>query len=277
MKRIIFSIKKLWNLFLHLLFPPRCSVCKCAIHKNTGMCVDCLKLFDKAERKRCGVCLKQAKNCTCRPMLLTDTDKYCDKNLLSLLYLSPADSQSFEDKLVRKFVYKFKRYHDRASVNFAARILTHEFLLLLKTSDDSIENWIVTNPPRSKEQRLKYGFDHASQLARAIAKMTGISYYNCFNRKTHKMQKTLNAFQRKANAEKAYDIANSDVFKSKNVLIIDDVITTGATINSCAKLLKENGAKLVFPVCIARTRKSPVKARRALSWNNWINEKKKRR
>ena len=38
--------------------------------------------------------------------------------------------------------------------------------------------------------------------------------------------------------------------------------------------MKENGAELVFPMCIARTRKNPVNARRALSWNNWINEKK---
>ena len=87
----------------------------------------------------------------------------------------------------------------------------------------------------------------------------------------------MNAFQRRANADKAYSAINIDSFIGKKVLIIDDVMTTGATINACAKLLKDNGAKLVFPACIARTRKKPVNARRALSWNNWINEKKKRR
>lgn len=277
MRHILFILKRIWALLLHLIFPPKCSVCKCALHRNTGMCNDCLKLYNKAERKRCGICLKQARNCSCRPMLLTDTDKFSEKNLISLFYLAPPESKAIEDKFVRKFIYKFKRYHDRASVGFVSRILSHEFLVLLKSADENTDNWIITNPPRSKEQRLIYGFDHASQLARTISKMTGIEYSKCFKRRTNKMQKTLNAFQRRANADKAYSAINIDSFIGKKVLIIDDVMTTGATINACAKLLKDNGAKLVFPACIARTRKKPVNARRALSWNNWINEKKKRR
>lgn len=277
MKHILFILKKIWDFFVYLIFPPRCVICKRAISRNTGMCFDCLKLFDKAERKRCGICLKQARNCSCRPMLLTNTDKFCDKNLISLFYLAPPDSKNLEDKLVRKFIYKFKRYHDRASVGFSARILSHEFLLLLKASNSYTDDWIITNPPRSREQRLIYGFDHAKQLARAISKMTGIKYAECFKRKTNKMQKTLNAFQRRANADKAYTIINNNIFENKKILIVDDVITTGATVNACAKLLKENGAELVFPISIARTRKNPVNAKRALSWSNWINEKKKRR
>lgn len=277
MKYLLFVLKKIWDLFVYLLYPPRCVACKCAIARNTGMCHDCLKLYDKAERKRCGICLKQARNCSCRPMLLTDTDKFCDKNLISLFYLAQPDSKNLEDKLVRKFIYKFKRNHDRASVGFASRILSHEFLLLLKASDGNTEDWIITNPPRSKEQRLMYGFDHAAQLARSISKMTGIKYAECFKRNTNKMQKTLNAYQRRANANKAYSVIDKSLFEGKKVLIVDDVITTGATINACARLLKENGAELVFPISIARTRKNPVNAKRALSWSNWINEKKKRR
>lgn len=277
MRSILFVLSKVWQSFLDLLFPPKCTVCRCAVRKNIGMCGDCLKLFEKAERKRCGLCLKQARNCSCRPMLLTDTDKFGDKNLISLMYLAPPDSTAIEDKLVRKFIYRFKRHHDRASVGFTSRILSREFLLLLKTQNGYTDEWIITNPPRSKEQKLLYGFDHASELAKSISKMTGIVYCSCFRRKTNKMQKTLNAFQRKANADKAYEIIDKSVFENKKILIVDDVITTGATINACARLLKENGADSVFPMCIARTRKNPVNAKRALSWDNWINDKKKRR
>ncbi len=277
MRSLTLILKKIGEFTLDIFAPPRCVICGCAIHKNLGLCPDCLKIYEKAKRKRCGICLKQAVNCSCRPMLLSETDSVVDKSLISLLYLAQSDSKKIEDKLSRKFVYHFKRNMDRASVPFAARELAHEFLLLLKREDIKLDDWIITNPPRSKNQRLIYGFDHAEELARKLSELTGIKYQQFLNRNTHKMQKTLNAFQRRANANKAYAIKDDVELKGKKILIVDDVITTGATLNACAHILKENGAEIVFPMSIARTRKNPVNARRALTWSTWFNENKSKK
>lgn len=273
MAKLIDNIFNFFGFILDLAGPPKCIVCDRAIGKPLGLCPDCVKIFEKAERKRCGICLKQPKNCFCRPMLLSKTDPIGDRRLISLLFLAPSQSKKPEDILSRKFIYHIKRNSVRTGVPFAARELSFEILKLIKTENLNSEDWIITNPPRSKKQIILYDFDHAEELARKISEYTGVRYMPCLKRKTNKMQKTLNAFERRANADKAYVINPEASLQGKNVFIVDDVITTGATINACAAILKENGAQLVFPICIARTKKRPRKARRPLNRNTWFTKK----
>ena len=52
--------------------------------------------------------------------------------------------------------------------------------------------------------------------------------------------------------QNAFGIKNSDLIKNKNIILFDDIITTGATINECAKILKQNGAKKVIILALAK-------------------------
>ena len=122
---------------VHIFYPPRCIICDCTMFRNVGLCNDCLKLYEKAGRRKCGICLKQARNCSCRPMLLSKTDSLGSKDLISLIYLSKPGSKSLEDKFTRKFVYHIKRDDNRAVVNVAARDLSREILLILKKENVS--------------------------------------------------------------------------------------------------------------------------------------------
>ena len=83
------------------------------------------------------------------------------------------------------------------------------------------------------------------------------------------MQKTLNSMERRVNAERAYALRDCQI-QGKNVLLIDDVITTGATINACARLLQQGGAQKVFPISIARTKRVAATARRTPSSHPWF-------
>ena len=66
-----------------------------------------------------------------------------------------------------------------------------------------------------------------------------------------KRQRGLNSEQRKANILGSYKVTNEELVKDKNILIVDDVVTTGSTINECAKMLLFAGAKSCTAVCAA--------------------------
>lgn len=66
-----------------------------------------------------------------------------------------------------------------------------------------------------------------------------------------KSQTSLNSLQRKINVECAF-VADQIIFKNKIVLLCDDVLTTGATLNECAKAIMKSGAKKVFCATVAK-------------------------
>ncbi len=274
MNRIIKSITKIWHRVITTVAPPKCIICSRLLRNDGALCERCLKIYAKLERKRCPICRKQAKNCTCRPMSLMETDSIGDRIMIASAFLSPPDSIDVTDKLIRKIVYHIKRNEDRSGIPFASRVLSHEVNKVLQENRLDKSSFIITSPPRSKSEKLKYGFDHAKELALKISEYTGIPYVNCFNRHSHKMQKSLNAHERRANADASYTLRDMSSKHIENVLIVDDVITTGATINACSRLLKRAGASIVFPICIARTKKRIPKLRKALNSAPWFNSKK---
>lgn len=64
---------------------------------------------------------------------------------------------------------------------------------------------------------------------------------------------------RRKQVKNAFTVADKKLFKNTHVLLIDDIITTGATLNEIARVLKNAGARQVDNVVIARTRKTPLK------------------
>ena len=70
--------------------------------------------------------------------------------------------------------------------------------------------------------------------------------------KNNKPQSLLNRKERKRNVENVYKIEEKDKIKNKNIIIFDDIYTTGNTVNELAKILKENGAKNILVLTIAK-------------------------
>ena len=128
---------------------------------------------------------------------------------------------------------------------------------------------MITYPPGTRQRIRKYGFDQSRQLAKKISRYTGIPWMSCMRRKGRTMQKTLSSMERRINAERAYTLRDCPV-QGKNILLIDDVITTGATVSACARLLRQGGANKVFPISIARTKRVAASARRAPSSHPWF-------
>jgi len=117
-------------------------------------------------------------------------------------------------------------------------------------------NYDIIVPVPLHKKRLKHrGFNQSLLLARKISKRhkIPIDYLNLIRERLTEPQIKLKGKERLKNVKGAFAVRDKSVFKNKNVLIIDDVYTTGATINECARVLKKAGVKGVYALTLART------------------------
>lgn len=104
---------------------------------------------------------------------------------------------------------------------------------------------IILVVPISKSRKKERGYNQSELIAKEISKIISVKLEKniLYKIKDTKPQSTLNKQQRKQNAEGAYIAENTLKIKNKKILIIDDIYTTGNTVNECAKVLVEKEIK----------------------------------
>ena len=108
-----------------------------------------------------------------------------------------------------------------------------------------------------KEEKER-GYNQSELLAKEVGLRTGLSVFDNLKKvKETDRQKKLTAKERRENLKGVFDVVRADEIKGKNVLVIDDVYTTGATINECARVLKRAGARKVYSITAAQTAFKP--------------------
>lgn len=155
------------------------------------------------------------------------------------------------DKNVKRTIKKLKFSSAKYLIEPLANCLYYKFTSL---------NWkvdLVTFVP-IHESRLKLrGYNQSEELAKEFSKLTNIENINCFTKiKNTPNQTSLSRKDRQNNLIDAFKLKYKSV-KDKNILIIDDIFTTGATTNELSKLLKNNGANKVYVLTIAHTKERP--------------------
>lgn len=105
---------------------------------------------------------------------------------------------------------------------------------------------VITSVPLHKKRLKKRGYNQSRLLAKEIGKLMGISYEDLLlKQKNNKIQHTLNRKERIKNVKNAYRVIDKSMVKGKNILIIDDIITTGYTLGECCKMLRNAKANLI--------------------------------
>lgn len=112
------------------------------------------------------------------------------------------------------------------------------------------ESIVITWVPTAAAHRRQRGFDHAALLAKRFARLRGLRAIPLLTRKHSLSQHELSRTARLKAAKEAFMV--SDGTLPDSVLIIDDILTTGATLEACAKLLKAAGACEVYVAVVAR-------------------------
>lgn len=231
-----------------ILFPIKCVNCR---KEGSWLCKNCFSKIKFQEKQNCPIC--RIKN---------DFGNYCDrcktKKHLNGIWIANDYHNIIIKKLIKLYKYRF--------VNKIAGIFgkhLYYFINHLETQNSidrylcktllNIENTILIPVPLHKK-RLKWrGFNQSYQLLREINKYTKISENNVdlVRIKYKKPQTKLKAKYRKENIKNCFAWHGTNL-KKRNIILVDDITTTGATLEECARILKKNGAGEIWGLVIAR-------------------------
>lgn len=152
--------------------------------------------------------------------------------------------------IIRNLLIKYK-FNEKAYLynSFCEFIKKYQKELL----KNEIYDIIIAVPISKKKYKIR-GYNQSTLLASKIAKNMNIKFEKniIVKTKNNTSQSTLTKEKRKQNVKGVYKILNKKSILNKRILLIDDIYTTGATVNECSKLLKENGAKLIDVFTIAK-------------------------
>ena len=113
---------------------------------------------------------------------------------------------------------------------------------------------IIIAVPMHKNKKAVRGYNQCELIAKEIAKQTGLDFEEniLIKVKNTNVQSTLTKLQRMKNVKDAFFVKDIEKIRGKKIILIDDIYTTGSTVNECSKVLKKAGAKEICVATIAR-------------------------
>lgn len=152
--------------------------------------------------------------------------------------------------ILEELIKRFKFSNDRYLSRVFGELFLDELVARVYHKDFDM---LITVPLHKKAKRYR-GYDQVELMCQDFKNLgIDLSTDNLIKTRQTKEQATIDRKDRKTNLLGAFDIKRPDEIKDKNILLIDDVITTGATMTECAKTLIKNGAKSVAGFSFARS------------------------
>lgn len=252
------------------LFPRKCPLCGTLTDGTTArLCAECTEKLTAELALPCPICGKTAAACACLSPELAETGTPIGgRTHICAGFYRPDHS----DSVLSRLIFALKRKPDDAAAQVLARLLARELMHLFLAAGEDIREWTFVYPPRTAEKRAEAGFDQAQRLARLLAKSTGAGYAAVLHRRGGQEQKQLSEAERRENVRVSLTLSHPEKCRGQKMILIDDVLTSGATMVHCAGLLREAGTKAVFCASVLKT--LPRKARRAetKSQKFWFEE-----
>ena len=229
---------------INILYPKRCPVCDdIVLPKNRLVCDSCKDILKPLQEPLCYKCGRQ---------IASKYSEYCETCSSYNFSFDKAFSLWPYDNTVKTSLSKFK-YKGRCEFAeyYADKLYEHFYPLL------SGLNITTIIPVPINSERLKVrGYNQAELIAKLLAEKMNLPQAADYliRSKNTLAQKNLDPISRRKNLKDAFKInENSNFYKFhlKNVLLIDDIYTTGSTADACSKTLKDNGTNKVYVLCIA--------------------------
>ena len=229
------------NWFFDVLLPPRCPACRTVVAVVGSFCGDCwgeLRFITAPMCVRCGVPFEvdHGPGTTCGACLLR-APRYTAARA-ALVYYGSA----------RKVLLGFK-HSDR---DHLARLMVPQ---MIRAAREWLTPDAVLVPvPLHRWRLLKRGYNQAALLAASIARrsVTPLAVDALERSRATAMSKGMTRTQRATNVRGAFRVAHPEQVAGRSVILIDDVLTTGATVEACARVLRRAGARHVLVLTWAR-------------------------
>lgn len=223
---------------LRLLFPLRCPVCDEILRRpGEGVCRECRGTFRPISKPWCLRCGKQ----------LLQGGMYC-RECAEGEHVFVRGRSLYQYDSCAEAIYRFK-YGGRREYGdyFGQEIAVGLGDFIRGVSPDAL-----VPIPLHKKRFRKRGYNQAKALAVAVSRYTGVPVENnlLVRVKNTRPLKQLNPKERQNNLKKAFKLTENDV-KLKTIVLIDDIYTSGSTVDEAARTLKAGGVKDVYVVTLA--------------------------
>lgn len=231
------------NIVADILFPRRCPVCdEIVLPRGSLICPECVKILSFVKGPVCKKCGKE---------VFSDRLEYCfDCTKHTRSFESGRALINYNDAAKDSMV-KIKYKNKREYIDFYTEAICRRYGKQIARMRADVLVPVPVHPSRMKTR----GYNQAELLARGIGRSLGIPVRSDLLRRSRKTapQKELNPAERLKNLEQAFE-AEGNFAGIETVILIDDIYTTGSTIEACTRALKRAGVKTVYflTICIGR-------------------------
>ena len=215
------------DFFIDFLYPPACIIC--GKSANYYIC------------DKCNIRIKQYEEYYYLPR--EEDNNYPIRHYDELIYILRYE------KIIRKIMINYKFYSKPyISYFFAYKIMNNKYLC------EKIKEYDYIVPvPMSENKEKSRGYNQTKLITSIISKKLKIKESNNLKKVNNTLtQGKLNRLERINNIEGIYYIENNLEFIGKRIVLLDDIYTTGSTIEECARVISKSGAKEIFVIILAR-------------------------
>ncbi|MBQ3133471.1 MAG: ComF family protein [Clostridia bacterium] len=231
------TLNDLSGRLLHMFLPDRCAFCGDVVTYNTEICDKCRPQLNRQEAPICVGCGRSKPHCQCK----ADGRRHWNGAIAPFVY----ENEGVTGESVRRL----KHSHNKKN----AETLGKEIAACVQERFGDVPFDCVMPVPMTKKDERKRGYSQSLWIAQAVATEMSIPCENVLQKILQtKPQKKLSAKKRRVNLRGAIDLDEMFDLPEKTVLVVDDAITTGSTLDECARVLKIYGAAAVYvaAVCI---------------------------
>lgn len=233
------NIKDFMDRVLFALSVPKCVCCGERLDfEDKAFCPNCFAKFNDFKTRNCSRCARKLNECSCSNEFLSS--HFVKKVIKCSRYI-----QRDERHPVNALIYSLKRDNR----NDVLELASDELLCALENSIDDLSSCVFTNIPRRKDALVEFGIDHSEILAKEIARKSRAEYLRLMKSNAKTAQKSLDHTERRKNAD--FELIKEVDLSGKTVIIVDDIITSGASVSNAAMLIRGLGSKSIIAACIA--------------------------
>ena len=231
--------------FIDLLYPPRCLLCRTFIASGS-LCGTCFSSFRKLVTPVCPICGGPFLNGI-------QEDHVCEECLRKRPYFNSAASPYLYDGRIMDAIHQFKyqgKPHMAKALGPLLASFGREWL-------SGLSGLLIMPVPLHPKRLRQRGYNQSLLLARHVSAgmRASLDFMSLRRTKDTKVQTGLKKEERRRNVRRAFEIADRKAVKGKTVLLVDDVATTGSTLNECARALRKAGSGNVHCLVLARAPK----------------------
>lgn len=241
---------KFLSQLIDIIYPPRCHICNRFLSNDERdpssfhLCSGCLDSLTPIAHPMCTICGLPFPTST-------GPDHLCENCLRKRPWYDFLRSPYLYSGPLIECIQRFKYNMETHLISSLGHLLSS----FAKECMPNLKDFVIIPVPLHRRRLKERGFNQSLLLARVLSSDLGnqLDYLSLTRNRYTQAQTGLKKKERRKNVKDAFSIIKPDAIKEKKILLIDDVFTTGYTLNECARTLKKSGATTVICLTMART------------------------